>query len=54
MTESQTYRMWALALIRKHLPLEYPMCLAREREADAIARNAGLVELPDIEMRRAA
>jgi hypothetical protein len=50
MTDSQTCREWALDIIRRLDPADYQICLAREREADAIARNAATVELPDIEM----
>ena len=54
MTESQTCRMHAMDIIRRLAPLEYAVCLAREHEADGIAGNAERVELPVIEMRRAA
>jgi hypothetical protein len=46
MTPSQTYRAQALRIIRKYAPNDYPMCKAREQEADAIARNAAKVTLP--------
>ena len=49
MTESQTCRMYAMDIIRRLAPLQYGAALAREREADEIAKRSVGVELPRIQ-----